>query len=50
MHWCYRDEDFGGSIAKAARRRGGQRNPTATSDRVLMSMAIGAPRVAILTP
>ena len=23
MFWCYRDEDFGGSIARLARRRGG---------------------------
>ena len=48
MHWCYRDEDFGGSIAKAARRRGGSRNPGATSETVLTCMQIGTPRIAIL--
>ena len=47
MHWCYRDEDFGGSVAKAARRRGGMRKPGPTSKRVLESMAIGTPRVSI---
>ena len=48
MHWCYRDEDFGGSVAKAGRRRGGMRNPTATSFKVLRCMAIGTPRIAII--
>jgi hypothetical protein len=46
-HWCYRDEDFGGSVAKAARRRGGLRKPGATSARVLSCMAMGNPRVSI---
>ena len=29
--WTYRDEDFGGSVAAVARRRGGLLSPTATS-------------------
>ena len=47
MHWCYRDEDYGGSVAKASRRRGGMRRPQSTSLRVLNSEAIGTPRVSI---
>ena len=46
-HWCYRDEDFGGSVAKAARRRGGLLRPKATSFRVLTSLQIGTPRICI---
>jgi hypothetical protein len=47
QHWCYRDEDFGGSVAKAARRRGGLLKPASTSRRVLESMRVGTPRVSI---
>ena len=46
-HWCYRDEDFGGSVARAARRRGGMRRPQATSNRVLTCLKIGTPRISI---
>ena len=46
-HWCYRDEDFGGSVAKAARRRGGMSRPMTTSYRVLQLMNIGTPRISI---
>ena len=47
QHWCYRDEDFGGSIAKAARRRGGMSKPGATSTRVLQCLAIGTPLLCV---
>lgn len=33
--WVYRDEDFGGSVAGLARRKGGQMTPSATSSTVL---------------
>jgi hypothetical protein len=33
--WTYRDEDFGGSLAKLARLRGGPRNPGVVGDNVL---------------
>ena len=46
-NWCYRDEDFGGSISKAARRRGGMSRPMTTSMKVLECLAIGTPRVSI---
>ena len=47
QHWCYRDEDFGASVAKAARRRGGLLKPRATSLRVLNCMRVGTPRISI---
>ena len=47
MHWCYRDEDFGGSVAKAARRRGGMRKPSSTSMRVLTLLKISNPRISV---
>jgi len=45
-NWLYRNEDFGGSVAKAAHRRGGQASATATSYNVLTKLAIGTPRIA----
>ena len=33
--WTYRDEDFGGAVAKSARRRGGRWSSLAVSSRVL---------------
>jgi hypothetical protein len=45
--WCYRDEDFGGSVAMAARRRGGLLLPAATSRAVLIRFTIGTPRISI---
>ena len=48
FHWCYRDEDFGGSVAKAAHRRGGCLSVQATSSGVLQKMKMGTPRVAIV--
>ncbi len=47
MHWCYRDEDFGGSIAKAARRRGGLLGVQTTSFKVLSCLQMGTPRISI---
>ena len=35
--WAYRDEDFGGGIAKMGHRRGGRATPTAVAERVLTS-------------
>lgn len=46
-YWCYRDEDFGGSVAKAARRRGGLLRPKSTSSSVLMCFSILTPRVSL---
>ena len=46
-HWCYRDEDFGGSVARVARRRGGLLKVAATSKRVLESLQLQAPRISI---
>ena len=31
LFWTYRDEEFGGTVAKVGRRRGGSNNPTATA-------------------
>ena len=47
MNWLYRDEDFGGTVAAAARRRGGLNSPGATSRNVLQSLAIVNPRISI---
>ena len=47
LHWCYRDEDFGGSVAKAAHRRGGLLSVKATSHSVLIRMLMGTPRISI---
>ena len=35
LFWAYRDEDFGGTCARMARRRGGLLKPSATSSNVL---------------
>ena len=48
FHWCYRDEDFGGSVAKGAHRRGGTLSVQATSSGVLRKLKMGTPRVAIV--
>ena len=34
--WAYRDEDFGGAMAKMGHRRGGRSTPTAVAERVLV--------------
>ena len=46
--WTYGDEDFGGSVAKAARRRGGLLRAQATSRQVLLRFCIANPAVRIL--
>ena len=43
--WTYRDEDFGGSCAHMARRRGGEVNPTATSASLLQRFMIRQPMI-----
>ena len=48
--WCYRDEDFGGSVAKAAHRRGGTLSVQATSMKILTALKIGTPRICIRPP
>ena len=40
LFWTYRDEDFGGAIAKMSRRRGGMAKPGATSSGVLQKWKI----------
>ena len=47
-YWAYRDEDYGGSVARLSRRRGGCRNATATSLNVLQRFAILNPMVRIV--
>ena len=46
-HWCYRDEGFGGTVARIAHRRGGHLGPKATSSTVLRGLKLGTPRVRI---
>lgn len=46
--WTYRDEDFGGSVAKAARRRGGLLRPQATSSKVLWCFVVQCPAVRVV--
>ena len=41
--WTYRDEDFGGSCAQQARRRGGLQKPAATSKTLLTKFRIKNP-------
>ena len=45
--WAYRDEDFGGSCAHMARRRGGMLRPSATSRTFLSKFKVlqGPPRI-----
>ena len=43
LSWCYRDEDFGGSISRMSRRRGGALNPQHTSQRVLLNFRLKSP-------
>jgi hypothetical protein len=38
--WCYRDEDFGGSISRMSRRRGGALKPQHTSQKVLQNFRL----------
>ena len=45
--WTYRDEDFGGSCAHMARRRGGLLNPSATSRIMLQRFMVGQPMVRL---
>ena len=37
--WTYRDEDFGGTLAKVSRRRGGLNSPLGTARSVLQRFA-----------
>ena len=46
--WTYRDEDFGGSVAKSARRRGGLLNGKATSHSVLWCFTSQCPAIRVL--
>ena len=36
LYWCYRDEDFGGTLASLARSRGGHNSPGSIAKRVLL--------------
>jgi hypothetical protein len=42
-HWNYRDEDWGGSVARLCRRRGGLLSCMAMSRNVLMRFVLGVP-------
>lgn len=48
--WNYRDEDFGGSIAKTSRRRGGLLSCKALSSNVLRKMLLQQPVLRMLSP
>lgn len=37
LSWTYRDEDFGGTVAKYSKRRGGKNTPLSTGKNVLMN-------------
>ena len=37
LAWCYRDEDFGGTMAKLSRTRGGKSTPLATGTNALLA-------------
>ena len=42
-HWTYRDEDFGGSVAKTSKRRGGNKGVKAYSHSTLTRFLIKQP-------
>ena len=50
MYWAYRDEAFGGTIAKLAKRRGGPKTPLAMSRRVLDNFRIKEPVLRMSAP
>ena len=35
LYWCYRDEDFGGTLASLSKSRGGHASPTSIAKRAL---------------
>ena len=39
LYWTYRDEDFGGTLARMARRRGGRSTARSTGESVLSRFA-----------
>ena len=39
QEWTYRDEDFGGSLARMAHKRGGPGSPAAQSKTVVLKFA-----------
>jgi len=43
MSWTYRDEDYGGSVAKMARRRGGKKTSKTWSQQTLSLFRIHNP-------
>ena len=47
LTWTYRDEDFGGSVARMARRRGNLLNCKSTSESVLTRFKLANPCVRI---
>ena len=38
LYWCYRDEDFGGTLASLAISRGGHNSPGSIAQRVLLKL------------
>jgi len=46
--WCYRDEDWGGSVARMARRRGGRSSLASFSANVLTRFRVQQPAVRML--
>ena len=47
--WTYRDEDYGGGVARMSRRRGGQATVTVVSRQVVDSFRVKQPIVRILS-
>lgn len=48
QYWCYRDEDWGGSVARMARRRGGRSSVANFSASVLQRFRVQQPAVRML--
>ena len=48
QYWCYRDEDWGGSVARMARRRGGRSSVANFSAGVLSRFRVQQPAVRML--
>ena len=48
LFWTYRDEDYGGGVARMARRRGGIPSVSAVSRQVLESFRVKQPIVRIV--
>ncbi len=48
MFWCYRDEDYGGTVAHLSHSRGGHATATAMATRVLENFCVKQPMIRLL--